>query len=139
MSGQLKGKQTPGEWAVDDDNEGTVRVLSDPVIVATLCEHMEDGPALERKFADAHLFAEAGTVANETGLWPRELAEQRAELLEASTDASIALSYIEDIMSNAPIDKIVDGLNISHLAYIGLMDAIRSARAAIAKAKGEQA
>ena len=33
--------------------------------------------------ANASLIAEAGTVYHETGLTPRELAEQRAELLEA--------------------------------------------------------
>jgi len=32
---------------------------------------------------DARLIAEAGTVAHETGLTPRQLAEHRAELLEA--------------------------------------------------------
>ena len=34
-------------------------------------------------WADAHLIADAFTVHHETGLTPRELAEQRAELLEA--------------------------------------------------------
>lgn len=33
--------------------------------------------------ANAALIAEAGTVANETGLTPRQLADQRAELLAA--------------------------------------------------------
>jgi hypothetical protein len=33
--------------------------------------------------ANAALIAEAGTVANETGLSPRQLADQRAELLAA--------------------------------------------------------
>ena len=38
--------------------------------------------AIEReKLANEKLIAEAGTVANETGLTPRQLAEQRAELL----------------------------------------------------------
>lgn len=35
--------------------------------------------------ANARLIAEAGTVAHETGLTPRQLAEQRKELLEAAT------------------------------------------------------
>jgi len=34
-------------------------------------------------FDNARLFTEAGTVVHETGLTPRQLAEQRAELLEA--------------------------------------------------------
>ena len=36
--------------------------------------------------ANALLITEAGTVAHETGLTPRQLAEQRAELLEALQD-----------------------------------------------------
>ena len=35
------------------------------------------------KEADAKLMAEAGNVANETGCTPRQLTEQKAELLEA--------------------------------------------------------
>jgi hypothetical protein len=38
---------------------------------------------LPEDFANAKLIAEAGTIASETGLSPRELAEQREELLGA--------------------------------------------------------
>lgn len=50
------------------------------VAAITLSGHTQD-EAKPRDFAE--LFAEAGTVANETGLTPRQLAEQRAELLKA--------------------------------------------------------
>lgn len=39
-------------------------------------------PTPEEKLRSAELIIEAGTVANETGLTPRQLADQRAELLE---------------------------------------------------------
>lgn len=42
-----------------------------------------DGPQTDEREALARLIAEAGTVLHETGLTPRQLAEQRAELLEA--------------------------------------------------------
>jgi hypothetical protein len=47
--------------------------------------------------ANARLIAEAGTVATETGLTPRQLAEQRAELLEAAKDA---LDLIDSLNSS---------------------------------------
>lgn len=37
----------------------------------------------EQSVANMDLFAEAGTVANETGLTPRQLADRKADLLEA--------------------------------------------------------
>jgi len=39
--------------------------------------------------ANAALIAEAGTVTTETGLTPRQLAEQRAELLEALREIDV--------------------------------------------------
>ena len=62
----------------------------------------------------ARLIAEAGTVATETGLTPRQLADQRAELLAA----------LECVM-----DRLVDRHEKD--------DAAIQARAAIAKARGE--
>lgn len=44
-------------------------------------------PVAERD-ANTRLIAEAGTVLHETGLTPRQLAEQRAELLEALNRAA---------------------------------------------------
>lgn len=41
------------------------------------------GKPQEEHEANANLIAEAGTVANETGLTPRQLATQREDLLEA--------------------------------------------------------
>ena len=44
--------------------------------------------------AIAQLIAEAGTVATETGLTPRQLAEQRQELLEACKQAKAILEHV---------------------------------------------
>lgn len=69
-----------------------------------------------RSKVSATLIAEAGTVAHETGLTPRQLAEQRAELLAALK----LLSAEEWRDDDDPI----------------LISAREQARAAIAKAEG---
>jgi hypothetical protein len=43
--------------------------------------------------------AEAGTVATETGLTPRQLAEQRAELANALRDAFLLLNAVKNGMT----------------------------------------
>ncbi|OWK35209.1 hypothetical protein [Fimbriiglobus ruber] len=70
--------------------------------------------------ANAHLIAEAGTIATDTGLTPRQLAEQREELLEA----------LEDICTQLPADK---------YAFDSQRKSLKKARAAIARARGENA
>lgn len=73
--------------------------------------------------ANARLIAEAGTVAHETGLTPRQLAEQRAELLDFARDV-------------AGLD---DGaLTRADLNYFRslILEWRGSARAALAKAEG---
>jgi len=72
--------------------------------------------------SDAILFAEAGTVYQETGLTPRQLAEQRAEILEAF----MFLVKEEDAFTAE------SGLNFPDQ----ISRAVEKARAAIAKATG---
>ena len=73
-------KHTKGEWYIDDDGEKVAKVRS------TI--HKEGKgicliyPNKEWE-ANAKLIVEAGNVTNETGYTPRQLAEQKAELLEA--------------------------------------------------------
>jgi hypothetical protein len=45
---------------------------------------------------NARLIAEAGTVYHETGLTPRQLAEQRAELLEALEECRSVFKTMAD-------------------------------------------
>lgn len=79
-------KITPGVWS---------RNIKPPIKYVTIfagrnthIAHMATGPELSDTEIEANctLIAEAGTVANETGLMPREMAGQRAELLEALQD-----------------------------------------------------
>lgn len=76
---------TPGEWKLDEAN-----------IVSERGTTVVDKGSIVWNFGEgqfnARLIAEAGTVANETGLWPRELAEQRKELLYACELAYAELS-----------------------------------------------
>lgn len=84
---------TRGPWTVDASDEDAIEVVGTPVwgcerfgkrgrwSVCTLDDLLGDHPKEVK--ANARLIAEAGTVLHETGLTPRQLAEQRAELLEA--------------------------------------------------------
>lgn len=70
-------KITPGEWVVHKHISGGIFVETEMPVASVFFYY---AAAAE---ANAALIAEAGTVANETGLTPRQLADQRAELLEA--------------------------------------------------------
>lgn len=79
---QLKGKQTPGKWIVIaswNDYVITVDGLEDDVIVWQ--DGAYDTPTMTE--ADATLAAEAGNVANRTGMWPEDLVARVKELEEA--------------------------------------------------------
>jgi hypothetical protein len=69
---------TKGEWLVSKVNDTLVIDEHKNEISITLGEYDEEYEKME---ANAKLIAEAGTVANETGLTPRQLLEQRDELL----------------------------------------------------------
>ena len=73
--------------------------------------------------ANAGLIAEAGTVATETGLTPRQLADQRADLLAACEDIENEADYDE---SDGAFDL---GERLGRIAD--------TARAALKLAKGE--
>ena len=93
-----KFEGTPGPWKFEDES-GYVAVRG------------QNGAGIfyESKWHvgakdDAQLIAEAGTVLHETGLTPRQLASQRAELLEA-------LRYLRRMANKDDIDhQYVDGL-----------------------------
>ena len=77
---------TPGPWNVCKDGSlGSVESASGKMVAQAQQITAPAGLDMER-LANARLIAEAGTVAHETGLTPRQLAEQRAELLEALQD-----------------------------------------------------
>jgi hypothetical protein len=77
---------TPGPWMaynqVGNHILKTWRVRSESDDQPCGICHMDESLTGDQQVANAELLAEAGTVANETGLTPRQLADQRAELLE---------------------------------------------------------
>lgn len=82
---QLKGKQTPGKWIVIaswNDYVITVDGLENDVIVWQ--DGAYDTPTMTE--ADATLAAEAGNVANRTGMWPKDLLDRVKELEEGLQD-----------------------------------------------------
>ena len=99
MSSGFEGAPTPGPWAPEKYSSGCghinvtgPRLLPRPrfgpvaAAYANLAGPMDEACVAEMK-ANASLIAEAGTVLHETGLTPRQLAEERAELLEALQNA----------------------------------------------------
>ena len=79
-------KHTKGKWVVAKHST-MVRIESDKGIPVANVNW-----TLEEYQNNAQLIAEAGTVANETGMTPRQLAEQNKELLGALKVAETKLS-----------------------------------------------
>ena len=96
MSNSNASRPTPGPWVVDEDDarDGCWFV---PVIAdghGNVCEVYGSEIFLsitDDDRANAALIAEAGTAYHDTGLTPRELAEQRAELLAALREGARVL------------------------------------------------
>lgn len=89
---ELKGKQTPGKWRVD--YFATLR-LPYKYHVSDVQESDDEAKS------NAVLIAEAGTVANETGMWPRDLVE-RAKELEAELASVRAPQRCIDLSAPTP-------------------------------------
>lgn len=104
METQSKGQHTQGTWTVTDGNE-SYRISDSLNRTIAHAEYgwqkpLELGEISEEEAeANAKLIAEAGTVANECGLTPRQLLEQRNELLRALGDtlAEISPAYNFDL------------------------------------------
>jgi len=93
-------KHTKGKWIARINNIGIdiVEEKSGFGIVDLGNERILndcDYPIEEAK-ANAKLIAEAGTVTNETGYTPRQLADQKAELLEALDELRIAVGNMTE-------------------------------------------
>ena len=90
MSEEFEG--TPGPWVVHQPPNAPFEyghhvTTSDGLTVCKVSYQLPSatpaGVRESERIANAELIAEAGTVLHETGLTPRQLAEQRAALLEA--------------------------------------------------------
>lgn len=88
----MQTKHTPGPWVVTDIQRGhgfdmgypmPHRLIADCGCVSVVTQQTGNIALREHSEANARLIAEAGTVASETGLTPRQLAEQRQELITA--------------------------------------------------------
>lgn len=114
---------TKGPWRVSHEASGTVIRGAHGGLVVSL----ESGSQAMRD-ADAPLIAEAGTVATETGLTPRQLADQRADLLAA-------LTALVSWLQKSGLDKTAAG-GVGPFAYEGTeYSVITDARAAIERSK----
>lgn len=114
---------TPGPW-LTCFLTGFVRTADNKAVAIP---YGENGSCAgdDTAFANAALIAEAGTVATETGLSPRQLADQRAELLEALRGAEALVSCF----------MAVDGYSRKELEEMGRATA-PGLRAVIAKVTG---
>lgn len=106
-----KGKHTQGEWRTGLFKDNLVQVNPEnPLTSSTIATIHGSGDEMK---ANAKLIAEAGNVANQTGLTPMQLLEQRNEMLEA---------LLEIIKTANPINicnnYIFNGLNIGE-HYVG--------------------
>ncbi len=98
---QLKGKQTPGRWVVITswrDYTVTAEGRDDHAIIWQ--DGAYDTPTMTE--ADATLMAEAGTVANETGMWPLDLVERIKELVEALQQVCNVDEFNRDHLHDSP-------------------------------------
>lgn len=134
MTTETKLKATPGPWVVMPKKYGVdiMRLVSSNRFgIAMVYGGAPDGVGVREGLANARLIAEAGTVASETGLSPRQLAEQRQELLEAASKALDIIQWMSgstDFSPEGPAATAWQSTRDGDLPKI---------RAAIAKARGE--
>lgn len=141
---------SPGEWKVREDKAGALWIETRHEVVALV-----DYQDLGTNKANAQIIAEAGTIANETGLTPRQMETQRADLLanlkwasqfikrtHAPTPAlREAMEDIDSAIARAQPDLLKALENIKEkLPYVGVAGTVKAIRAtcgkAIASAKG---
>jgi hypothetical protein len=90
----MSGVWTKGPWVRGQTNTYEAAIVSAETGATIVSAAWTGGSGCELEIpnhADESLILEAGTVANETGLAPRQLADQRAELLAAVKSARDAL------------------------------------------------
>ena len=125
----MSARPTPGPWEWEARHTSLV-VRSQDCSICNLSLHTNSKkplrPRIERE-ANARLIAQAGTVYHETQLTPRQLADQRAELLAA----------LRRLVGNAgALGAFEDGIRecAGNTNWQCLIEAIHAADAAIAKA-----
>ncbi len=84
----MANQQTQGEW-YNDSLEGKIRDGKQGII----CELVKGTKTDQEAEANAELIAEVGTVTNETGYTPKQLAEQKDVLHRACLMAKEELVF----------------------------------------------
>lgn len=121
---------TKGKWEVEFRDKlraigrpESLEIMAGDHCVVCMTEEDETFAGLTHEdVANAKLMAEAGTVYNETGYTPRQLAEQKADLLAAC-----------EMAEQCTHPGGIEGMSINEAAIL-VRDTLK---AAIAKAKGE--
>ena len=93
-----KGKAKQSHRIIDKEGNYSTQVYTDDTIICNLgwAGHKEDdGKTTSRRDGNAELITEAFNVANETGYSPRELADRKAELLEALKAVQLEVGVLE--------------------------------------------
>lgn len=97
----MESKHTKGEWTATQTSISD----SNGVIATTYVNTVKRYIGKQEAEANASLIAEAGTVANETGKTPREILNERNELLDACINAYNMINKAPlsamDILGNA--------------------------------------
>lgn len=119
---ELKGKQTPGKWVVIGTE--IVNEANTSTVCATFGGHGGQG-----RSANIALIAEAGTVANETGMWPQDMVKRVNELEQREKELEEALEYTCNLLDRLPRLSDADRIDSPGEAA----SALRSARAILNK------
>ncbi len=129
-------KHTPGPWRrvhrhPDETHSASIAYIEgvgrrSPLEICTVYGCDRDA----ENSANADLIAEAGTVLHETGLTPRQLAEQRAALLAALRPFAALLGWHH---ADTPDDRPLFGINDA----VFTAGDLRAAAASIARAEGK--
>lgn len=123
----METKHTKGEWipqffkgdinvcigVMVKSKNGYSQRICDTILPSTDEEYIEEREEIE---ANAKLIAEAGTVANETGKTPRQLADENKELLEAliellKSHETLNFDKTGDIFSTEVEQKAINAIN----------------------------
>lgn len=134
MTANSPARPTKGPWLVGDPTRGDTdemrrMVYADDTLGNRIadCSRNPHIPLAEQ-LANAALIAEAGTVYDETGFTPRQLADQRKDLLAAVEEALSVLANIKTDMQHKVSPKAtIEAINRS----------IPGIRAALRRARGE--
>ena len=103
---------TKGEWMILDTGEFESTIYANQIRIAdvkSFGDGFNDAPFQER-LENEKLIAEAGTVANETGKTPRQLADDNKLLLEALMAVKVAdsESRIHTSIFSSKLSKQID-------------------------------